>query len=265
MSNEHSPIIDSHFHIWRQDFPLTETAWHVPPTEAPLEDIIAKMDERGVIFGVIAAASIHGKYSDYSRSALKKYPRLRSTCMIDTDADIRQMETMKEEGFVGARLMRSLHKDVADITTSAYQLYFRRMRDLDWHIHLVDTPERTPESIKTVEEAGVKLVMDHMGHMQKGINDPGFKAMLAAIERGNTWVKLSCRFRFDDKSQADEYAAQILRVAGTDRVLWGSDWPFADFEHTVTYEKALEDYFYHVPDADMRRKIDETGLRFYFT
>ena len=60
------------------------------------------------------------------------------------------------------------------------------------------------------------------------------------------------------------YAHQLLRVGGGERILWGSDWPFAGFEGRVTYEKVLAGYYDIVPDAGMRRAIDRTALRFYF-
>ncbi|MGR3659582.1 MAG: amidohydrolase family protein [Paracoccaceae bacterium] len=265
MSKPFAPLLDAHLHIWTRDMPLTGSAWHVPPTEAALEDCITQLDENGVHFAVIAAASIHGEYSDYSRMAMKKHRRLRATAVLSPTTDIRQMEQMKEEGFVGIRLMRSMHDDVPEFDGD-YRMYLRRVADLDWHVHLVDKPERTADSIAAIEASGAKLVIDHMGHLQPedGINNPGFKAILAAIERGNTWVKMSGRFRFVPPESADKYAKALLSVAGTDRLLWGSDWPFADYEATVSYADTLDDYYYLVPDADMRREIDLTGLKFYF-
>lgn len=265
MSKTFAPLIDTHLHIWTKGMPLTDTAWHVPPTNAPLENCIRQLDDNGVSFAVIAAASIHGDYHDYTRLALGKHRRFRATAVLKPATDIRQMEQMKAEGFVGVRLMRSMHDEVPEFD-GEYRMYLRRVADLDWHVHLVDKPERTAESIATVEAAGARLVIDHMGHMQPkdGINDPGFKAILAAIDRGNTWVKMSGRFRFIPPEEADQYAKAILRVAGTDRMLWGSDWPFAFFEDTVNYAGTIRDYHHLIPNADMRREIDITGMKFYF-
>lgn len=259
--------MDSHLHIWTRDQPLTDTAWHAPPTNAPLEECLQTLDAHGVVFAVVAAASIHGDYYDYVRAALKAHKRLRATACLHPTTDIYQMERMKADGFVGVRLMWSLSDEIPDIDTGDYRLFLRRVADLDWHVHLVDRPERVARSIAAVEASGAKLVIDHMGHLQppEGKNHEGFKAILAAIERGNTWAKISGRFRFEPPQSADQYAAELLRVGGGDRILWGSDWPFAAFEDSVTYEKVLSDFNHLVPNAAMRRKIDETALRFYFT
>ena len=267
MADAEGPIIDSHLQIWRPDHPLTDTAWHAPPTEARVEDCLAELDRQGVIFAVIAAASIHGEYSDYVRAALKRHRRLRATAVLPPSADIYRMERMAEEGFVGVRLMRAF-TDHVPAPDGMLRMHLRRVADLGWHVHLVDQHQRVAESIAAVEASGARLVIDHMGigdlHYPGGINNEGFRAILAAVERGSTWVKVSGKFRINTDSTAQEFTDQILRVAGTERVLWGSDWPFAGFEGRVDYDKALKDYLELVPDAATRRRIDETGLRFYF-
>lgn len=267
MTDEHTPLIDSHFHLWRQDQPLTDSAWHSPPTDAPMDEYVKMMDERGIIFGVIAAASIHGEYNDYVRRALRKYQRFRATAVLSPTTSIYQLEQMKAEGFVGVRLMWALSDEIPNIDTGDYRMHFRRLRDLNWHAHLVDRPERLERSIEFVERSGVRLVIDHLGYLEtpEGVNHPAFKAILAAIERGNTWVKISCKFRIGDKDLADQFAEQLMRVGGADRILWGSDSPFASFEDQVNYDSVLADYYHLVPDPAKRRKIDETAIRFYFT
>lgn len=262
-----TPLVDSHFHIWTRNQPLSDSAWHAPPTNAPLEDCLKVLDDNGVVFGVIAAASIHGDYNDYVRAALKAHKRFRATAVLKPTTSIYQMEQMKEEGFVGVRLMWSLSDEVPNLNSGEYRTFLRRIADLGWHVHLIDQPDRVANSIAVIEDSGAKLVIDHMGHLQtpEGAKHAGFQAVLASIERGNTWVKISCRFRFDPNDSADQYAKELLRVGANDRVLWGSDWPFAAYEGVVTYDDVLADYEYLVPDPAMRRKIDETALRFYFT
>lgn len=266
MTKDDAPFVDCHFHVWTRDMPLTSTAWHAPPTNAPLEDLVRTLDEHGVIFGVIAAASIHGNYHDYSRAALKAHRRLRATALLPPTTDIRQMEQMNDEGFVGVRLMWSKSDTVPDLRDTDHRVFLRRIRDLGWHVHLVDRPDRIADSIAAIEESGARLVIDHMGHLEtkEGIDSPGFKAILAALERGNTWVKISGRFRFTPRETADPFAAALLRVGTTERILWGSDWPFAGYEGKVSYADVLKDYEHLVPDPDTRRQIDATALRFYF-
>ena len=105
--------------------------------------------------------------------------------------------------------------------------------------------------------SGVKLVIDHFGKPdeQLGVNCPGFKALLAAVERGRTWVKMSAGFRMPSREAARGYARALLRVSGGERLMWGSDWPFAAFEDKATYAQAVADLHDWVPDAATRRLI----------
>ncbi len=177
------------------------------------------------------------------------------------------MEQMQAEGFVGVRLMWAFNQTNPDLDSGEYRMFLRRVADIGWHVHLVAKPDVFAPAIRAIEKSGARLVIDHMGDLKTRdrVDSPAFQEILAAVDRGNTWVKVSCKFRFEPPAEADFFAEQLLRVAGGDRILWGSDWPFAAFEHQMTYDQAVADFHHLVPDADMRRRIDETALRFYFT
>jgi predicted TIM-barrel fold metal-dependent hydrolase len=59
-------------------------------------------------------------------------------------------------------------------------------------------------------------------------------------------------------------AAELVRHAGPERLMWGSDWPFAAFEDRVTYADTLDAFRQYVPDLQTRRTMDRTALAFYF-
>ena len=265
---EEAPLVDSHFHIWRDDLPLIRAAWHRPPTNATLEQALETLDAHGVVFGVIAAASLYGTYNDYVRTALLRHRRLRATAIADPSMDIYQLEQMTRDGFVGIRFVWSILDETPDINSDGYRRLLKRVADLDWHVHLTERPQRIAATIAAVEKSGAKLVIDHLGHMTTpdGINGEGFKSILAAIERGRTWAKLSGGFRFHSPEAAAQCAAALLRVAGGERLVWGSDWPFAAYEDSVTYAGTIARLHEWVSDPAVRRQIGgETALRLYFT
>jgi predicted TIM-barrel fold metal-dependent hydrolase len=262
-----APLVDTHFHLYTRDMPITDWAWHHPPEDASAERFLSVMDAHGVGFGVVAAASLYGQYNDYTIRSMRLHPRLRGTAFVRPDTDMYTLERMKAEGIVGIRLFFRRVPDPPDLRSAEYRLLLRRVRDLDWHVHtLVSSPD-LPPIIEAVEAAGVKLVIDHFGKPDErlGVNCPGFKAMLAAIERGRTWVKMSGGFRMPSKAATKEYAQALLRVSGGERLMWGSDWPFAAFEDKVTYADTIADFHDWVPDAAQRRLIAaETPMRLYF-
>jgi predicted TIM-barrel fold metal-dependent hydrolase len=267
MSND-APLVDSHFHIYTTDMPLAKTAWHSPDHDASIEQCLATLDEHGVTFGVISAASLYGTYNDYVREALKAHKRLRATAMVDPDWDIYTLEHMRDDGFVGLRFLWRPLADIPDITSEPYRRLLRRCADLGWHIHLTDRPERIDGTIRAIEQAGVRVVLDHLGLIdtEQGVDDPGFHAVLDAIERGRTWVKMSAAFRFKQPGLADQVASALVAAGGWERLVWASDWPFAGFEGSVTYADTIAALHRWVPDSDMRHAIGaRTPMRLYFT
>lgn len=264
-----APLVDTHFHVYTRDMPLAGDAWHKPPEDATIERLIKTLDDHGVPFGVIAAASIYGDYNDYSRRAVRTHKRLRATAIVRPTIDPYALERMKRDGFVGIRFQWRYLKDTPDLTSPEYRMLLRRVADLDWHVQLHDNSDRLPPAIAAIEAAGVKkLVVDHFGRPTQplGVNCPGFRTLLAAIERGRTWVKLSAGYRLEPPSVGVSYAAELLKVAGGDRLVWGSDWPFAAFENKVTYAQTIAALDEWVPDPVARRKIaGETALRLFFT
>lgn len=264
-----APLVDTHFHAWDMSSPISRHAFYRPAGVAPVEEALKALDAHGVVFGLVVAASLFGTYNDYMRAALKRHKRLRATAIVDPTTDIYQLEQMKADGFVGIRFVWGHLDESPDIASDEYQHLLRRVADLGWHVHFHEHEHRTAGLIEALEKGGAeKIVVDHMGRFEspEGINSPAFKALLAAIDRGKTWVKLSGGFRFKPPSAAASYAKELVRVAGGDRLLWGSDWPFAAFEEKVRYQDTLDTFAEWVPDATMRRKIGgETALRLFFT
>ena len=261
-----APIVDSHAHVYTTDMPLSATAWHKPPADATIDQYIATLDRHGVKFAVLSAASLFDDYNEYSIEATRRHKRLRTTAIVRPTIDPYVMRMMKDDGVVGVRFQWRNVKALPDITTPEYRKFFRRVRDLDWHVHINQTADRLAAPIATLQAAGVKLVIDHFGHPQRGgAACEGFQAMMRAIDNGRTWVKLSAGYRLESPQVAQDCARALLARAGPERLLWGSDWPFAAFEDSMRYEDAIASFKQWIPDAGIRRIISgETAFRLYF-
>jgi predicted TIM-barrel fold metal-dependent hydrolase len=259
-----SPLVDAHVHVFTQDMPLVDNPRHAPTYDFTVEQLIATMDAHGVQFAVIAAASPWGDYNDYTIAALRAHPRLRGTVILAPTVERYVLDAMSRDGVVGVRLP-FIGKDLPDITTFDYRRFLRRLADLDWHVHLHVEGERLPPLIDAIEASGVKLVIDHLGRPdpRAGIDSDGFRAMLRAIDRGRTWVKVSAGYRLGPA--APDYARALLRVAGPDRLVWASDCPFVGHESEIRYQDTIDWLVDCVPDPAARRKLfGETALKLYF-
>jgi predicted TIM-barrel fold metal-dependent hydrolase len=260
------PLVDTHVHVFSRDMPFVTNPRHRPDYDFTHEDLIATLDAHGVAFAVIAAASPWGDYNDCILAALRAYTRrLRGTAILSPTVGRYELEGMKRDGFIGVRLPFMGRTELPDLTSFDYRRFLRRLADLDWHVHLHIEGARLPVLLPAIEDSGVRLVIDHMGRPdpRTGIGGAGFRAMLGAIERARTWVKLSAAYR--QGPQSDEYARELVRTAGPDRLMWASDCPFVGCEREVTYQQTVDWLIRCVPDREVRRKIfGETALRFYF-
>lgn len=268
-STADAPVVDAHAHAFTLDMPLAPTAWHAPPAAAPIEDYLAALDAHGITFGVLSAATLFGHYNDYAIEACRRNRRLRTTVILAPETSAREMRAMAADGVVGVRFQWRHVRDVPDLDSAAYRVFLKRIADLNWQVHLHDDSGRLAPYLDALERAGVHIVVEHFGRpdpQSGGLDCPGFQRVLRSVETGRTWVKLASAFRLATPQLAKVAASELLRHAGPERLLWGSDWPFAAFESSVDYAQVLEDFRRLVPDPAARRRIAcETPLRLFFT
>jgi predicted TIM-barrel fold metal-dependent hydrolase len=270
-------LVDAHAHIWSANMPVSAAAWFKPGQAFTAEQYLAVLDTHGIHFGVIAGISIFGYHNDYMIGQLRRHKRLRGTAIVAPTTDLYTLERMKVDGVIGIRLQLT-RQELPDLAGDDYRLLFRRIADLGLHIEVVVEGPRWPQVLPLLEASGANIVIDHFGHPdpQAGINCTGFQAVLRAVERGRTWVKLSAPFRLTwaapgkprdplSVALAREAARCLFENAGTERLVWGSDCPFVGHESSVTYADTLNELNDWVPDAPTRRKLSETALKLFFS
>ncbi len=265
-TSERGLLVDTHVHVFKQDMPLVANPRHQPKYDFTVEQLLSIMDRHGVSHAVIAAASPWGDYNDYVLESLGQSGRLRGTVILDPNVELMVLEYMHARGVRGVRLPYIGLKDLPDLDSWAYRKFLRRLRDLDWHVHLHLDGPRLPLVLPLLERSGVKLVIDHIGRPDPvtGVESEGFKAMVRVVQRGNAWVKLSGAYRLGENAR--QCAQALLEDVGVDRLFWASDCPFVGEETRVTYEETIQWLEDTVSDPAARRQIfGENALRFYFS
>jgi predicted TIM-barrel fold metal-dependent hydrolase len=259
------PVIDTHAHIFTRDMPFTARAWTRPDYDFTAEHYLAALDEHGVAFGVIAAATLFGDYNDYTLEALRRYRRLRATVIVQPDVDRSALAEMAEAGVVGVRLGLRRVSPLPDLSDSSYQRLFRCLADLGMHVEVLAHGADLPAILPVIEASGVSIVVDHFADPDRrlGVESAGFVAALRSVESGRTFIKLAAANRLHPEL-AKVCARRLLAVAGPERLLWGSDAPFIGHEHRPLYASALRSFEELVPDARQRYEIGLTGLRQFF-
>lgn len=259
------PVIDAHCHVFTRTMPFTDSAWTRPDYDYAVETYLAELDAHGVSFGVVTAASLFGDYNDYTLEALTRHKRLRATVMPDLDTGPAEMAVLKAQGVCGVRYQLPVSAPLPDLSGYRFRRFIKRLADAGLHIELNLSGAQLAAILPALDDSGIAIVVDHFGLLraEKAMEGDGFQAVLKAIDRGHTQVKLSAGFRLPDEALAG-YAARLIEVAGAERLFWGSDAPFVGCEDRVSYAATLESFYRIVPDARMRRRMSDAALRFYF-
>lgn len=260
-------MVDAHAHIWLKGMPLLANPRHKLDYDFSVEQYLKVLDDHGVHFAVIAAASPFGDYNDYTINSVRANPRLRGTVILEPNVDQYQLAQMNRDGIVGVRLPFISMTTLPDLTTFEYRRTLRRYADLDWHVHLHLDGPRIPQVLPALEASGVKIVIDHFGRPDPklGVDCEGFKMMLRAIEKGRTWVKVSAAYRLGEELGA-VYGRELLKQAGPDRLLWASDCPFAGFEGKFAFQQTIDAVLAWAPEGVARHNIfGGNALKLYFS
>ena len=247
--------------------PYSETAWTKPEYGFPVETYLDWLDASGVRFGVIAAASLFGTNSDYTVQALKAHSRLRGTVIVGPESAFSELKAMRDAGAVGVRFQWFFRDPLPDLHADPYRTLMKRLRDLDMHVHINIEGRRLPEVLGQAVASGVKTLVDHFGWSTPHL-DPdgaGHAAMVETAAAGKCWIKLSSGFRYPNPETPRDLARMLVERVGTERLFWGSDAPFVGMENKVSYPDTVALYQSWLPDPHVRRAIDETAYRFYFS
>jgi predicted TIM-barrel fold metal-dependent hydrolase len=173
--------------------------------------------------------------------------------------------------------VRAVRVNVVDVKEGGGALPVERLRHLaqriaprGWHLELLAHVDQYPALDRELADFPVDLVFAHLGYMRtdRGIDAPGFRALVRLLAEGRAWVKLTGPYRISAQAlpHADvvPFARELLRVA-PQRVLWGSDWPHVMVKGAMPNDGDLADLLLDwIPDAALRRAVlAENPARLY--
>ncbi|NVO16765.1 MAG: amidohydrolase family protein [Rhodoplanes sp.] len=235
-----TPIIDTHVHVFTRALPLAAGRRHSPSGDFPPADLFAVAGRHGIDRIVLVQPSFLGTDNAYLVETLALAPeKLRGIVVVDPSVADAQLDAFARAGVVGIRL-NLLGKDVRDVLAPDWTAMLKRIAARGWQIEIQAQGRDLPVLIDGLAPLGAPLVIDHFGRPDPalGIDDPGFRRLLAAGPDGPLHVKISGSYRCGG-ADAAPYAGALLDALGPGRLLWGSDWPFTEFEATRRYEDGI--------------------------
>jgi D-galactarolactone isomerase len=250
---------DCHHHIYDSKYPVDPKAT-LRPGDATVDDYRMLQKRIGTTRHVIVQPSTYGTMNAPTLDALVAFgPEARAVAVVDTavtDAELKRMDGL------GVRGIRFNLAQAGATTPEMIAPLSKRVHDLGWHIQINADAAKIAEIMPILQNVPSPIVFDHLAHIPEpeGVNHPLFKQVLALIDKGRTWVKLSGAYA-DTKVGPPTYAdstaiAQAYVKAAPERLVWGSDWPHPSERETKPDDAVLIDLMLvWAPDEAVRNRI----------
>lgn len=262
MSNALAPHIDTHAHVFEPGLATVAQPRYVPSYAAPLAAYLEQLDVNGMQRGVLVQPSFLGSDNSYLLAALAQAPdRLRGVIVVDTahlesELSEERMARLDASGVRGMRL-NLVGAAVPALQSAEWQIVGERLAALGWHLEIQAAGAQWEALESALTAWPSTVVIDHLGLPSPDERDAK-RRVLRLASRINTWVKVSGFYR----SQPGEALSMTsaLRSAGlTERLVFGSDWPFTRFE-----DQRYADLKYRAVEAlgdDAERVLGQNALR----
>ena len=261
---------DCHYHIFgpADRYPYSPARGYTPP-DCLVEDFERMQAVLGIERSVIVQPSVYGTDNSCSLDAVERLgkARARGVAVIDDKASNAELDRLDRAGFRGARF-NLVSKGALPL--ELLEPIARRLADRGWHTQVFVNGEVLAEMAPRLAQLPTEIVIDHMGHVEgkRGVDQPGFRALLDLLGNGRSWVKLSGAYRVDHGPAPWPLAtpiAKALIAANPDRCVWGTDWPHPDLHGPMPDDGDLLDALYDwVPDdATLKRILVDNPARLY--
>ena len=233
------------------------------PPDALLADYRHMLDTLGVERAVLVQPSVYGTDNAALLDALATDPvRLRAVAVIEPDISNAELERMHQLGVRGVRCnIVDVKEGKGRLPMEMLRALAARVKPFGWHLEFLMHVDEFPDLDALLKDFPVDVVFGHLGYMRtdKGLDAPGFQALLRLLQGGRAWVKLTGPYRIS--TGALPYAdvtpyAHALTATAPQRLIWGSDWPHVMVKGAMPNDGAIADCLASwVPDEKLREQV----------
>lgn len=263
--------VDGHAHVFDRSLALVEGRRYSPDYDARLQDWLAHLDAHGLSHGVLVQPSFLGTDNTHLLQALMLAPeRLRGVAVVDANVSQSQLQRMSRLGVVGIRL-NLMGQCLPDLSSPTWRPLFEEVAALGWHVELHRQVEDIPALCTALRPYGCKVVIDHFGrpHAGFGVAHSTYQRLLDLGVYRNLWVKVSGIYRLggapsENLAFATAAVPLLIEHFGTERLVWGSDWPHTQHESSVDFASQFALLDEIVPWPEQRRRLLCEGAQSLF-
>jgi L-fuconolactonase len=260
-------LIDSHVHVWKHDpaFPFAQGA-HPPAEDASPETLLELMQANHVARTVLIQVSHYRWDNSYLASVLKRYPRhFHGVCRVNPEdpAAPDHLRQLTQLGFHGVRLSPAAGAEGDWIRGPLMPRLWRRCAQLKVPMTILTPVTRLPDLVPLIEQnPGLIVVIDHMADCPLDRLDQ-LQMLLALARYPKVFIKISHMWSLSRQPfpyrDADAQVKRLYDTFGSQRLMWGTDWPISLKQ--LPYDQAVALYRDHLgflPAKDREQILSKT-------
>lgn len=234
------------------------------PPDCLLPDFQHMLKTLGVERAVLVQPSIYGTDNSAMLDAMKAAgPAFRGVAVVADDIAESELKRMHEAGVRGVRVNIVDVKDrqAGTLPLDALKKLALKVKPFGWHMEFLMHVDEFPDLDRMLADFPIDTVYGHLGYMKndKGIENPGFSALLRLMQSGRAWTKLTGPYRISTQqlphADTNAYAHALIKAAPR-QVIWGTDWPHVMVKSAMPNDGDLADMLSAwIPDAALRKQV----------
>ena len=263
MSIFDEPKIDCHVHVLDPGRFAYAPETHYRPAgqeAGTFEQLVALLDAYGTRNALLVGPnSGYGLDNRCLLDALARgQGRFRGIAVVRNDAGPAELKALKDAGVVGVAWNVTFH-GVPYYAGAARLL--AQLRDLDLCVSVQVEHDQMVAMAPLLATSGVRVLVDHCGRPAAagGLQQAGFRAVLALAGTGRAYVKLSGVAKITPDpfpyAAARPFIDALLAAFTPERSLWASDWPYLRATARMDYGVLLKHIEGVLPDSVARRQV----------
>jgi predicted TIM-barrel fold metal-dependent hydrolase len=145
-----------------------------------------------------------------------------------------------------------------------------RIKEIGWFAQIYFHDDEVLKLMPILQSAGIRVVVDHCGcpDVMRGVDQPGFQAVLELGRSGQAAVKLSGAFRYSrlvwPYQDCEPFVQALIQAYTLENCVWGSDWPFVRLAQRIDYGPTRQLLERWIPDAsDLRKLLWDSPARWF--
>ncbi len=153
------------------------------------------LNATGFARGVMVQTGLYGTDNRFIVDAIKAHPKqLRAIALIGEDITDRALRDLADGGVRGFRVNRTAK---TGLSFEVARKLAERVKELGWHVQFLLDIEDHPDIDSFLGDFPTEVVIDHMGRPdpRRGVDAPGFQALIRLLKSGRGWAKLSAPYR----------------------------------------------------------------------